>query len=76
MYRIVTGYLAEIESIAREGQEAGRIRGDIEARTVASMFFGIVQPAALLWHMSEGEFDVEGHVAAHWPLFLETITGR
>jgi len=74
MYRIVTGYLAEIEAIIKEGQEKKRLRNDIEARTLAAMFFGIVQPAALLWHMSEGQFDLERHFSGAWTLFLETIT--
>lgn len=74
MYRIVTGYLAEIEDIVREGQRKKHIREGIEAQTVARMFFGIVQPAALLWHMSEGSFDIEGHIKGAWPLFLEMLT--
>ncbi len=73
MYRIVTGYLAEIEGIVREGQESGRLRQDIAAGVAARMFFGIIQPAALLWHMSEGEFDLAGHIDGAWPVYLKTI---
>jgi TetR/AcrR family fatty acid metabolism transcriptional regulator len=74
MYRIVTGYLSEIEDIVKEGQEKGHIRQGIKARVVARLFFGIVQPAALLWHMSEGRFDIEGHVKEAWPFFEEMLT--
>lgn len=73
MYRIVTGYLAEVEDIVREGQRKGTIRQNIDPKAVARMFFGIVQPAALLWHMSEGRFDIDEHVALAWPVFLATI---
>lgn len=73
MYRIVTGYLAEVEDIIRDGQSKGKIRHDINPKAVARMFFGIVQPAALLWHMSEGRFDIDEHVALAWPVFLQTI---
>jgi len=73
MYRIVTGYLAEIEAIVKEGQEKGQIRQGIKAQVVARMFFGIVQPAALLWHMSEGRFDLEEHVEGTWPVFKEML---
>lgn len=73
MYRIVTGYLAEVEDIVREGQRKGTIRQSIDPKAVAKMFFGIVQPAALLWHMSEGRFDIDEHVALAWPVFLATI---
>ncbi|PLX47350.1 MAG: TetR/AcrR family transcriptional regulator [Desulfobulbaceae bacterium] len=76
MYRIVTGYLAEIEAIVVEGQAKGEIRMDVEARVVAKIFFGIVQPAALLWHMSEGDFDLEGHINDAWTLLLEMVVRR
>ena len=35
MYRIVTGYLAEIEDIVREGQEKGQIRKNIDPPAMA-----------------------------------------
>lgn len=76
MYRIVTGYLAEIEAIVVEGQARGEIRLDVEARVVAKMFFGIVQPAALLWYMSEGCFDLESHINDAWTLLVETVVRR
>lgn len=74
MYRIVTGYLAELEDMVREGQQGGQIRKELDARLVARMFFGIIQPAALLWHMSEGEFDLDGHIAASWGFFRDLLT--
>lgn len=74
MYRIVTGYLAEIEDIIKQGQGRGQIRNSIDAQIAARIFFGIVQPAALLFHMSEGEFDLDAHVAGAWPVFLEILT--
>jgi len=74
MFRIVTGYLAEIEDIVLEGQRNGQIREDITAKAAARMFFGMVQPAALLWHMSGGEFDIDEHIAETWPVFAKTIT--
>ena len=73
MYRIVSGYLAEIADLVRAGQEQDRIRSDIPPSVVAGMFFGILQPAALLWHMSEGRFDLAAHIDGAWPVFLETI---
>jgi TetR/AcrR family transcriptional regulator, fatty acid metabolism regulator protein len=73
MFRIVTGYLAEIEDIVREGQRNGQIRADIAPKAAAKMFFGMVQPAALLWHMSEGGFDIDEHIALTWPLFAQAI---
>lgn len=76
MFRIVSGYLGELEEIVREGQDKGEIRSGLDPAAVARMFFGIVQPAALLRHMSEGQFDVEGHFRAAWPLFHLLLTGE
>lgn len=75
MFRIVTGYLAEVEDIVREGQTRGEIRPEINPAAAARLFFGIIQPAALLYHMSEGRFDVDAHIGLIWPLFLETVAG-
>ena len=76
MFRIVSGYLAEIEDIVREGQSKGQIRRNIDPQIVSKMFFGIVQPAALLWHMSEGQYDLDTHVAAAWPVFKELLSSK
>jgi AcrR family transcriptional regulator len=76
MYRIVSGYLSEIEDIVREGQDKGQIRKSLDPQVVSKMFFGIVQPAALLWHMSEGHYDLDAHVAGAWPVFMELLLGK
>ncbi|HER62586.1 MAG TPA: TetR/AcrR family transcriptional regulator [Desulfobacteraceae bacterium] len=76
MFRIVTGYLAEIEDIVREGQFKGEIRQDMNPMAAARMFFGVVQPAALLWHMSEGRFDLDEHLALAWPFFWQTVMNQ
>lgn len=76
LYRIVSGYLAEIEDIVKDGQNQGHIRSDLDSRVVARLFFGIVQPAALLWHMSEGKFDLDNHISSVWPVFREILTGE
>lgn len=73
MFRIVTGYLAEIEDMVREGQNKEEIKKDLNPAAVARMFFGIVQPAALLWHMSEGRFDIDEHLHIAWPLFWQAV---
>lgn len=73
MYRIVTGYLAEIEDIVREGQDKGQIKKSVDPQVVSKMFFGIVQPAALLWHMSEGRYDLDAHVAGAWSVFSDML---
>ncbi len=73
MFRTIQAYLDKVADIVRKGQAEGRIRNDLDASTVAVMFLGLIQPAAILSHMSEGEFDVTGHTERAWEIFVEAI---
>jgi hypothetical protein len=35
----------------------------------AVMFLGLIQPAAILWLMSDGKFDIDQHAKHAWQLF-------
>jgi TetR/AcrR family transcriptional regulator, fatty acid metabolism regulator protein len=72
-YRILKGFMAAIEGIMREGQERGEIRPDIDAKSLAVMFWGMLPAAVILWHVSDGEFDVTRHAERSWELFSEGI---
>ena len=43
-------------------------------QTVTMMLFGIVVPAGILWHLTEGGFDVTRHAQRAWQLFSSAIT--
>lgn len=73
LYQAISGYLGQIARLVREGQSTGKIRQDVEADTVAVMFLGLVQPAAILWEISEGTFDVTQHAHRAWKLFAEML---
>ncbi|MCU0587450.1 MAG: TetR/AcrR family transcriptional regulator [Syntrophobacteraceae bacterium] len=73
---IITGYLREVAGIVREGQIAGTLRTELDPDTISVMFLGLVQPTAILWHLSDGKFDAAGHVERAWPVFLEAIRLR
>jgi AcrR family transcriptional regulator len=66
-------YLDGVAGIVREGQAAGALRRDLAADTLALMFLGLVMPAAVLWHLTEGGFDVTRHAARAWRAFREAI---
>lgn len=66
-------YLAEVASIVRRGQESDLIRKEVSPETVAILFLGVLQPAAILRHLSDGEFDAAKHVEQAWPLFRQAI---
>lgn len=76
LYGIIKRYLEAVASIVREGQEQNRIRPEFNAATLSVMFLGLVQPTAILWHLSEGTFDAAKHVERAWPIFCEAIGVR
>jgi TetR/AcrR family transcriptional regulator, fatty acid metabolism regulator protein len=76
VYEMLQGILKQIEDIIREGQERGEIRPDLEAKSLAFMFWGMIPPAVILWHMSDGEFDVTRQAEKSWELFRDEIRAR
>jgi AcrR family transcriptional regulator len=76
MFRTIQAYLDRVADIVRKGQAAGRIRKDLDPSTVAVAFLGLIQPAAILSHMSDGEFDVVDHSERAWDMFVEAIRER
>jgi AcrR family transcriptional regulator len=61
-------YSGQLADIVRRGQEQGLIRGELDPATVAMMVFGIVIPAGILWHLTEGGFDVTRHATRAWEM--------
>ena len=76
VYKIITSYLKQIGKIIHQGMEEGRIRNDIDPSIISVMFLGIIQPAAILWHMSDGDFDVTKHAERAWKIFKECIQAK
>ncbi len=76
MFKTIQAYLDKVADIVREGQTKGQIRKDLDAATIAVMFLGLIQPAAILSHMSDGDFDVTGHAERAWGMFVDAIRER
>lgn len=76
IYEMVGSYLKKVAAIVARGQQEGSIRQDLDPATAAVMFLGLIQPAAILWHLSGGEFDVTKQVQKAWPVFLSAISAR
>jgi len=70
---VFSGYLDGVADIIRHGQRVGRIRPDVNARSLAILFLGLIQPAGVLWTLSDGRFDVTGQARAAWPVFEQAI---
>ena len=76
VYRIVNGYLEGVNKIIRDGQEKGQIRSDMDSKTGALMFLGMIQPGAILWFLSGGKFDISKQSEKNWNLFREAIRAK
>jgi AcrR family transcriptional regulator len=74
VWKMVSGYLKRVAEIIARGQKDGQIRPDLDPDTVSAMFLGLIQPAAILWHLSGGKFDVTRHVQKAWPAFSRILT--
>jgi AcrR family transcriptional regulator len=70
---VFSGYLDGVADILRQGQRLGSIRSDVNARSLAILFLGLIQPAGVLWTLSDGRFDVTGQARSAWPVFEHAI---
>jgi len=73
VYEIINGYLDGLNEIIRDGQEKGQIRSDMDSKTVALMFLGMIQPGAILWFLSDGKFDISKQSEKNWNVFRKAI---
>lgn len=73
IYGIIRSYLGKVAEIVAEGQQEGRLRSDMASDTVSVMFLGLIQPGAILWHLSDGDFDVTKQAEKVWQLFRTLI---
>lgn len=70
---ILDGYLSEVQKVIRAGQKAGTIRADLKPAALARLYLGLIQPAVLMWRMSDGAFDLERHAEEGWSLYSTLI---
>ena len=70
---LFAGYLDGVADVIREGQRRGLVREDVNARSLAVLFLGLVQPASVLWVLSDGRFDVTAQARAAWPIFEQSL---
>jgi len=73
LYGIIRDVINNVASIIAEGQKTGSIRKDLPAETIAVSFLGMIQPAAIIWNLSDGEFDLVQHSKNSWMLFVDAI---
>jgi AcrR family transcriptional regulator len=70
---IVSFYLDAIAECVRQGQQEGCIRAEVDPQTAGLIFLGIIMPAGLLWHLTDGGFDVTRHTERAWRFFAHGL---
>jgi AcrR family transcriptional regulator len=73
---ILRGYLAAIAGIIEGGQAQGAIRRELDSKTAAMIFMGLILPAGILWHVTDGRFDVTRHAERAWQIFSRAMSPR
>lgn len=73
VYEGIRDYLRQVARIIQRGQESSQIGRAIDPDAAAVMFLGLIQPSAILWHMSDGDFDVLRQAERAWPLFRKAM---
>lgn len=76
IYQLVQGVLARLEEVVREGQRRGEIRADLDARALAVMVWSQLPPLVILWHVSEGQFDVTRQAEKSWRVLRQALAAR
>lgn len=73
MCGIIREYLGQVTEIVRDGQKSGHIRPEFTPETISMMYLGIVNPAVLLWDISDGDFDITRHESQAWQILNSAI---
>jgi AcrR family transcriptional regulator len=71
--KIIAAYTGAIGEIIDQGQKQGRIKADLDVHTLVMMLLGIAVPAGILWHLTDGGFDVTRHAQKAWKLLYPAI---
>jgi len=66
-------YINGVETLIREGQECGEIRRDADPATAARIFLGAIMPGALLWHLTDGDFDITKYGKNAWDFYCDSL---
>jgi len=73
LHDLMHSFLDTLAELVQKGQRQGSIRSDLDPFRVATMFLGLFQPSAFLYHLSGGTFDMVKQVDFSWKLFSAAI---
>lgn len=73
---IIRDVLRNVAGIVKEGQQRGELRTDLAPENIAVSFLGMIQPAAIIWELSGGEFDLVHHGRQAWRMFSDAVQSQ
>jgi len=76
LHALITSFLNTLAEVIKRGQTRGEIRTNVEPERIATMFLGLFQPSAFLYHLSGGTFDVVKQVNISWKMFSRAIQNK
>jgi AcrR family transcriptional regulator len=76
VYHVIRRYLDRVAEVIRQGQRAGDLRKDLDPGATSVHFLGLIQPAATLWYLSAGKFDVALYAERSFEQFADSIVER
>ncbi len=68
------GYLGQVADIIENGRREGVVTADVDSMTLAMMLWGTILPGAILWHLTDGGFDITRYARKAWLTFRRTLT--
>jgi len=76
MYCAIRGYLSSFNKLIRRAQQNGAMDNAHAPEAWAYLFLGLVQPAAILWHLSDGREDMVRLSSGAWEVYAEAARLR
>jgi TetR/AcrR family transcriptional regulator, fatty acid metabolism regulator protein len=73
IFGVFSQFRQSLTMMVKMGQRAGTIRSDLSAETVILLLVGIIQPAAMLYYLSNGHYDLERNGRRAWKLLKDMI---
>lgn len=71
--KLIQGYLDSVAEIVSEGQAAGEFSRSPTPEDAAVYFLGLIQPLAVMWHLSDGGVDITRLADRNWKLFRAAL---
>jgi len=75
-YQVIEEFIGLIRQILKEGMDAGQIKVDIDASSIAVLIFGLMQGLATMWTLNHYSVDLEKDYQSLWTFFSASISNN